>query len=439
MNDRSKAPQRGPKPSRQGRGSGGRRGAASGKNTPRPPKPKRSDDAGRAKPQALTTYQRSLRAVREIEGLARAICKDLGVAGRDDLPLEEVIVPVAVRLDPRGGAKEFAERLRDSLTGRIYEAVKSAIAFRPGHVYCFACDEPTCACSLPDDPRETFVGYTPTGRPVWKDFGNLCLELKHPKVDRLYGPSSEILVVSLSGDQLTGELLDGFGRDSRTYRVLAQIVAGYLPDHLKPKSDDDDARRVLTLQIVETSAGQREKRVRLNVLGLVSDDLVEMADRDPAGPAEALRQLVGATRQRLGSASRTLAERQLADPLSVDALKTVEPIVTRLRSDLARALKPVRYRTDHAAARHREGDRPTASAVSDARRAPDHALLRDMRRDTVIVIGPRGRAHVFNEAGRHVTSLTLVPGELDKKSHQGRWRPLKPHEISTFRATLADG
>ena len=39
--------------------------------------------------------------MREIEGLARAISRDLGVAGREDLPLEEVIVPIVVRLDPK--------------------------------------------------------------------------------------------------------------------------------------------------------------------------------------------------------------------------------------------------------------------------------------------------------------------------------------------------
>jgi len=439
MNDRHKASGDAPKPARDARRKGGRR-PQSGRNGPH-------NKRGHAKPadrsappakksQALTTYQRSLRAVRELEGLARAICKDLGVAGREDLPLEEVIVPIAIRLDPKGGAKQFAERLRDAVTGRVYEAVKSAIAFRPGHVYCFQTDQPTGEHSQPSDPRETFVGYTATGRPVWKDFGNLCLDLKHPKVDKLYDARPEVLVLSLAGHELTGELLDGFGRDSRTYRVLAQIVAGFLPANLKPSTDEETDRRVLTLQIVETSAGQRTKRVRLNVIGLSTDELVEMADRDPAGPAEALRQLLGATRQRLGSISRTLAERQLADPLGTDAVELIEPIVTRLRSDLQRALKPVRHRTSHASTRHRDGDRPTASAIGDARKAPDTALLRDVRRDTIIVVGPRGRAHVFSDQGRHVTSLTLGPGELDKKQNHGRWRPLRSEEVAAFRDAL---
>lgn len=384
----------------------------------------------------LTTNQRAVRALREIESLARAICKDLGVAGRDELPLEEIILPLSVRLDPHGGTQEAAERLMDGLAGRIYEAVKGAVAFRPGHVYCFACDEPACACSKPGDLRETFAGYTATGRPVWRGFGNLCLDLKHPKVDKLYGAEAEVVVLGLTGDELTGELLDGFGRDSRTYKVLAQIVAGFLPANLKPSSDEEGERRVLTLQLVETSSGQRAKRIRLNVIGLERDALVELADRDPAGPAEAVRQILGATRQRLGGLSRTLAERELRDPLTADAAELVTPIAVRMRSDLARALKPIRHRTDHAKNRHRDGDRPTASAINDARKAADTALFRDMRRETVVVIGPRGRAHVFNDGGQHVTSLSLSPGELDKKTSQGRWQPLAPFQVVVFREAL---
>jgi hypothetical protein len=111
----------------------------------------------------------------------------------------------------------------------------------------------------------------------------------------------------------------------------------------------------------------------------------------------------------------------------------------RLRSEIERIFRAPSHRTQHAQERHVRGERPTSSAIRDARDAPDERVLRDVRRDTMVVLGPKGRAHLFADDGRHVTSLQLRPGELDRKSSRARWRPVTHEEAQRFRQTLAAG
>lgn len=108
-----------------------------------------------------------------------------------------------------------------------------------------------------------------------------------------------------------------------------------------------------------------------------------------------------------------------------------------LRADLVRVFSLQQWRTRHAEERHVDGRRPTSAALGDARDAADDRLLHDTRRETIVVIGPRSRAHVFTPAGQHVTSLRLQPGELDRKLGRQRWQPLRAAQIAAFRAALA--
>ena len=75
--------------------------------------------------------------------------------------------------------------------------------------------------------------------------------------------------------------------------------------------------------------------------------------------------------------------------------------------------------------------------MRDARQAGDDAILVDERAGTLIVIGPKGRAHAFTPDGRHVTSLTLVGEDLEKRKARKRWRPATREEIRTVRAAVA--
>jgi hypothetical protein len=113
-------------------------------------------------------------------------------------------------------------------------------------------------------------------------------------------------------------------------------------------------------------------------------------------------------------------------------------LLGRLRSDLERVFRSDPRRTVHARERHLGGERPTAHALRDALDVGPDRFLRDSERDTLVVLGPRGRTHVFSARdGRHVTSLVLGPGELDRKFGRARWRPATRPEVDAFRARLA--
>jgi hypothetical protein len=258
-------------------------------------------------------------------------------------------------------------------------------------------------------------------------FLELCLERRPPRLDALYRDPPAVLALAMAGDELTGELLPGFGRGSASFRILGQVVAGLVPQGRE--------RVALTLQIVETRPGR--ERLRLNVIGASPVDIAAAAaDSAPRSAAERLRRTLEETRRRLAALERRAGVAEARrEPFDVRA--ALEPLLARLRGDLERIWRPETHRTLHARERHLEAERPTGSALSDARRAGDDRLLADADQDTIVVLGPRGRTHVFSRRGRHVTSIHLEPGELARKLQKRRWRALPPDQAAAFRAALA--
>jgi len=112
------------------------------------------------------------------------------------------------------------------------------------------------------------------------------------------------------------------------------------------------------------------------------------------------------------------------------------PILARLRSDVARIFAGDRGRTEPAKTRHQSGTRPTSEARVEAENATDERILTDERRATYVVLGRKGRAHVFAGDGRHVTSLRLEPGEVERKTRRKRWRPATREELAELRRGL---
>ena len=195
-------------------------------------------------------------------------------------------------------------------------------------------------------------------------------------------------------------------------------------------------RVAITLQIVETRLAGEGRRLRLNLLGLPQARVAEAAaSGDPRAPAERFRRTIAATRQRLEALERRLLPvRSRGAPVELES--AVKPLLSRLRGDVERVFSPERHRTQHARERHQGGQRPTSLAVTDASNVSDDGLLYDTVRETIVVIGPRGRAHVFSKQGRQVTSLKLEPGELTRKTGRARWQPLSPSLVKAFRQSL---
>ncbi|GMV40309.1 MAG: hypothetical protein AMXMBFR64_20250 [Myxococcales bacterium] len=381
------------------------------------------------------------RALRELRRLGRALAEAHGVAPGDPLPLERLTLPVQVALTVPDGAShdhvdraDAAQLVRD-LGARLSEGLEARIPFRPGTVYCFFCESPECAHARQPDRTATFRGYTPVGKPAWQTLTNLCIERGDERVDRLFGDRPDVVAVVQEPGELTGGLLPSFGKGNLGFHLLGQVVAGLVPEDLYTSETPADHRVALTVQLLETRIGGA-RRLRLNLIGVSAEQVaLRAADGDERGPAESLRRTLIATRERLDSLGRRAwtTERR-GHPVDLEA--DARPLLFRLRGDLERIFRPLARRTHHAQVRHVQGDRPTSVAVSDAMTAPEERLLWDTERSTVVVLGPKSRAHVFTQEGRHVTSLLLRPGEVDRKAGRARWRPMVREQIASFRSRL---
>ena len=396
------------------------------------PTPKKRRRRPRGKPQGPAPLGPDplARTLAELDRLATALAREAGV---ERAPDTELVIPLTIWLgpprDPAARAAAFTAQLRE----RVQEAVRGVAAFREGHVYCFYTDQPESPYSRPPNDSAVFAGYSANGKPEWIGFANLCLRRHEERVDRLYGDSPEVLAVVQLHDELEAGLLPGFGRDSRAYRLLGQVAFGFVPKDLRTRQS---SRIALTLQVVATTQSTSAQRLRLNVLGLSPEAIAEAAaESDASSAAEAFRMVLRGTRERIDALGRRMAlANKRGETLAVDAL--VRQLLGRLRGDVLRVFKLRDYRTRHAEERHQSGERPTSLAITDALAATDGRFYRDDRKDTVVVAGPKHRIHVFSREGRLVTSLELLPAELERRVERGRWRPLERLASEVFKDSL---
>ena len=360
---------------------------------------------------------------------------DQAVAALRDLARQaDVPLPDSVQIDlrPRHSAPERVAGVIADMHAALSAARPAEDLWRAGAVHCFWCASSDCAHARPPSPGSVFAGYAATGKAEWVDFVQSCVDRRLPGLDGLFAEPPHP-VAFVQQEELTGELLPGFGREDHAWRLRGQVVIGMVPADLqRPKGD----RVAFAIQVVETRRPQAPLMLRVNLVGMDSSQITAAASDGPArSTAEQLRRLVqGAHRlvKRIGRRA-VMAE---ARGTEYDAEQAIASTLGQLRGDLVRVFAPQSWRTHHAAERHGEGARPTSKALSDAHEAGPDRLFHDTRRETIVVIGPKNRAHVFTEAGRHVTSLRLEPGELGRKTQRKRWQPLSAPKITAFRATL---
>jgi hypothetical protein len=239
------------------------------------------------------------------------------------------------------------------------------------------------------------------------------------------------VVISQVADELGETRLAAFGDGSAAFRVLGQVVAGLVPVDFHREDGD---RAVLTVQIV-ASEDAGGLRLRLNHLGISARAInLAASSGPPRNRAEQLRRTLRQAQKRLDAVAR--AQGAARGEVSGDLGQAVSPILARLRGDVARIFSGDRGRTAHAKTRHQSATRPTSEARVEAENAPQDRILTDERRATYVVLGRKGRAHVFAGDGRHVTSLRLEPGEVDRKTRRKRWRLATSAEVAELRAGL---
>lgn len=248
-----------------------------------------------------------------------------------------------------------------------------------------------------------------------------ALEHAAEHVDKLYRATPEILFVISSGTALRERLLQDFGANARNFILLGQLALGYL--------EIDDQKRALSIQAVLSEGSRRRRRMDLNLCGLDRADL----HRPRFGPFDGppFREVLRRCRYRLAQLRRAPDTR----PEALEA--PVSSILTQLKGDLERLARRERRNTLHVRERARE-DRPTTAAMRDVVAAAHEHFFRDLHEQTAVVLGPKGRVHVFSFDGRHVTSLKLDREQIARRQERERWVRLPVEEIELLRGRLSE-
>jgi len=387
-------------------------------------------------------------ALPRAERRERAACDALRALLRDhylhqfgaNLPREQA-VPVRLNLRVKPGeawATEFDPPFAEQIQGQIEDAQAGWDRYQRGHVFCFRCQSAGCEHATPPGPLAVFRGYSSTGTPEWWELAQAFIEARDERVDRLYAEPPAVLARMQYGHDLKDRQLSSFGRASKTYAILGQVVAGYftLPGAHRA-GERRAARFAVTLQAVEARGADGAPVLRLNpIVGGTSpeewDELLVSAWRPSVGRAlDAAARAVEDVERQVRSA------RESSDPEMLRKhLQRMPGILNRLARTLEQGDRQTARRTRHAEQHARE-ERPVHKALEDARRAGEEQLFFDEKHHTWIACGRQGRAHAFNEMGRHVTSFVLPPGGAEFRVRTRRWRTLPPEEAAEFRALIA--
>jgi len=327
--------------------------------------------------------------------------------------------------------------IEEQIRAAVIEMATRAEAFRGGSVYCYRCDRPDCAHSHPPRPTSVFGGYSSTGLPVWPEFTQILLARKHPRVDLLYDPSrTDLVAMYMDPEMLKQRQLNVFGRQSKTYDILGQVVFGFLKMRVPGENRSDRERVACTLQAVESRRLDGSPRLELNVLARLSDGSPALDAIN--GPYQTrVSDVISSARHHISSLrppSKGHTRRRRGTSLP-DTASLVADILQGLARKLEKVGRQRGRRTTHAEG-HRIKNRPTSKALEDAISAAEASVLWDKHERTFVVLGPRNRVHVFSRQGRHVTSLVLASEAVRSRKRRKRWVPLIDEQREQFGSAI---
>lgn len=364
----------------------------------------------------------ALRLEADLADLARRVHRRM--FGADAEFPASLTVPVEISIPPApAGDAAASPALLAQISRTLQQKFARTDVVVPGRVFCYRCERSDCEHASPPRPLSAFSGYSPTGQPQWTDFAQVLLDAKHEHVEELFADSPAAIGLVQSGRDLKSRLLHPFGKSSKTYDVLGQLVAGHF------RAAPSSSLCAVTVQAVESRYPDGATRLTLNRIGN------EAANFFDAHPEHGFVLGMQAARMRLDQIEDDLRQAGASPGRRSELMRKVPGILHDLRRVVERAGRQSERRTRHAAERRLE-NRPTHAALRDAWRAPDADLLADETRGTLIVLGPHGRAHAFTPEGKHVTSLILDREALSRRIARRRWRPATPEEIRGLRTAL---
>ena len=341
----------------------------------------------------------------------------LGREGTIDLKLRLPVLP------RNGDLERAAQAAATSLSATLADALRARALFRPGRVVCLRCASTECEHAQPGSEREVFAGYGPTGLPRFQDFPQLLLARGEERIDGLYAERPQLLALSMSGVELAANLLAVYRDTASGYRLHGQVVAGWFRG---PGPDGIASTVAVTFQIASVPQGPRRCLYGLNVIGKGpgGESLEAFCSRLDAIPWLEPVRWAQSILEQLGRGARANAEAEE---------RRIAGILRGLAARFDKGQRASGRRTQHAEERHREGARPTRMALRDLARARPDGIFIDTRYDTFVVLGEKGRAHVFNREGRLVTSLRHSPDAIARRQKRGTWRPAREDEVAGLR------
>jgi hypothetical protein len=359
----------------------------------------------------------ALQAVRHLSRLAMSL---LRVEGVDFLNLpRHMELNIRVPLDDERGLRAAAGAAVDQILGRVREVREHEQALRPGSVFCYFHGSANAEGCRPTEPRQVFDGYTSTGRPKFSDFVTMAIERKDPQIERLLAGDDVVLTHVTMGRVLRTQQLAEFGQHSPVYKILGQVDAGLF------RVLGREGRCAFSFQLLRGTTLEGRPRLRMHAVSSV--DLMDVAD-------PSVLHTLSRFQRHLDEEALRLSGKQSNG--EVDEEEFVLPLLQELAERLRGRHMRESRRTQHAIERSEEGQRPTPKAYPDASEAADDQILYDTEKNTIVVVGPKGRVHVFTPQARHVTSVMMQGSAIHARRQQGRWREAEPDERGEFRIQL---
>lgn len=349
------------------------------------------------------------------------------------------------RVPPKGGEIDLVLRLKavpeknwelvfdpplgEQVIPQIEDAQAEWGVFRRGRLHCFRCESSDCEHARPPGPLAVFNGYEPNGLPEWIEFAQALIAAKDEDVGRLFEDPPGTVARVQYGHELKTRQLSSFGRSSKTYAILGQVIAGYFP---LPATVSAGSRLALTFQVVEVRDEQGQARLHLNVLAGVGGDetLSELLGSGWQSGIHRAREIAARELDEIGV--RSTAHRLRGDTAGArERMKEVPQVLRRLAESLARTNRQESRRTRHVE-RRRQEQRPVHKALEDALSVQPGMVFADEKAGTAVACGPQNRAHVFNPDGRHVTSFLIGPAGIEHRLRTKRWRVMQADETARF-------
>lgn len=425
--------------------------------------PPHGGPARRPPPRGAPLRERARRVESEIAEIYYGLLEGRKAAAGERSPATKATLRLELEVHPPGAEREPGSelppaRLYEELASLADRAVQDRAPFPIGRVYCHWCRSSDCVHASPPDPRSVFRGYSATGQPMWQELISVLIEKRHPQIDAVLGNDPSPVAIVEKGHELSADQLPIYGKRSPIFQILAQVILGYVPFPESGRRTSDgraagaggpragtDGRRggdgrkafapvAITFQAVVPGNGGRPPV--LNIVGTLPDGTPAYQALEES-PDDRIADALRGVRRSLDELTFVRTNVRRRKQLGERKHRAVT-ILTRLARNLERIFRQRSRRTLHADGRHQDRKRPASTALRDALQAHPDSIFRDVEERTWVIIGPKNRVHVFNDAALHVTSV-VYPGETVRgRTTRGKWLPARQEELSAFRRALEE-